>query len=410
MQRAAGGRRTAPTAGCSAGHWRDRRQRRDPRRLGDDFIYLGGGHDVAFGDAEDDEIIGGWGNDWISGGTGQDAILGDDGRIFTSRNSDAGWTAGRNTALATNCIGNGNGACFSEPLYGITAFRPVGTCPENKSVLCGDYLNQYISTPGEVQTASINIRGDLKKTVDLTPFNVAPNAFGSDELDPALTKFDANNSDDVIFGGLGGENLPLYPLVIGHLNNEEPPFGQERGIAGDFLHGGSGDDAIAGGEAIWNGYTQLYNRTTGGAARQRLSAPTGPARSTPATCSTSAPTPTPGTTNGPIVNRLGEFALYDEYDPRRTIMLNANGTVNKDNNPGANVLAWFLNLYSDEGPVDERLRVVRPERDVPDDGPAPERRLATRSSATTATTGWSAAPVRTRCTAAGATTCSTPTT
>ena len=39
-------------------------------------------------------------------------------------------------------------------------------------------------------------------------------------------KFDANNSDDVIFGGLGGELLPNYPTVIGHRNNEEPPFGQ----------------------------------------------------------------------------------------------------------------------------------------------------------------------------------------
>ena len=50
-------------------------------------IYLGGGNDVAYGDADDDDIIGGWGHDWISGGTGIDGILGDDGRIFTSRNS-----------------------------------------------------------------------------------------------------------------------------------------------------------------------------------------------------------------------------------------------------------------------------------------------------------------------------------
>ena len=83
-------------------------------------------------------------------------------------------------------------------------------------------------------------------------------------------KFDANNSDDVIFGGLGGERLPNYPMVIGHRNSEEPPFGQERGIAGDFLHGGAGDDAIAGGEAIWNGYTQLFNRDDRRPAAQRL--------------------------------------------------------------------------------------------------------------------------------------------
>ncbi|MDT8302654.1 MAG: hypothetical protein RQ760_14315, partial [Sedimentisphaerales bacterium] len=50
----------------------------------------------------------------------------------------------------------------------------------------------------------------LDKTVDITPFNLKPNAEGGD--DPL---FDANLSDDIIFGGLGD----------------------------DFLHGGSGDDA-----------------------------------------------------------------------------------------------------------------------------------------------------------------------
>ncbi|HEY3485121.1 MAG TPA: hypothetical protein VGK49_07045, partial [Ilumatobacteraceae bacterium] len=227
--------------------------------LGDDFIYLGGGSDVAYGDADDDEIIGGWGNDWISGGVGQDAILGDDGRIFGSRNSQSGWTAGRSNYLPSNCTGTGYaGTCYSEPLYGITAFRPPNGCPEQHTVLCGDYLNQYISTPGEVQTAVINIAGDLKKTVDLTPFNLAPEASGGDRAE-----FDANNSDDVIFGGLGGHILPNYPALslIGHRNNEEPPAGLPRGIAGDFLHGGAGDDAIAGGEAIWNAYTQVYDRT-----------------------------------------------------------------------------------------------------------------------------------------------------
>ena len=308
---------------------------------GDDFIYLGGGHDVAYGDAEDDEIIGGWGNDWISGGTGQDAILGDDGRIFGSRNSDTGYTAGRNTGLPTNCTGNGNGACFSEPLFGITAFRPVGTCPENHSVLCDDFIDQYIASPGEVQTEVINIRGDLKKTVDLTPYNLLPN--GQDE-----PKFDANNSDDIIFGGLGGERLPLYPTVIGHRNSEEPPFGLERGIAGDFLHGGAGDDAIAGGESVWNGYTQIYDRTTNvrrlNAYRTDWTRPFNPSDTLHFGADSDA-----WNDHGQRPPRLGEFALYDEYDPRRTVMLNADGSVNKDPN-GLNALMWFLNLYSDEGP------------------------------------------------------------
>jgi Ca2+-binding RTX toxin-like protein len=312
--------------------------------LGDDFIYLGGGNDVAYGDADDDDIIGGWGNDWISGGVGSDGILGDDGRIFTSRNSDLGWTAGSDTRLPTDCTGDGTEDCFSEPLYGITAFQPQGTCTENKSVKCGDFLDQYISTPGQVQTAVINIDGDLKKTVDLTPFNVDPIA--------ERPLFDANNSDDVIFGGLGGEELPNYPDAMGHRNNEDPPFGEERGFQGDFLHGGAGDDAIAGGEAIWNAYTQVYDPSdpssdpdTGllpNAYRSDWSRPYNPGDLLHFGEDDDA-----WHSNGPITNRLGEFALYDEYDPRRTLELNPDGTVNK----AGDGLMWFLNLYSDEGPT-----------------------------------------------------------
>ena len=139
--------------------------------LSDDFVYGGGGNDVVYGDADDDEIIGGWGNDWIDGGVGQDAILGDDGRIFASRNSSAGWTA-----AGLTCTGTGSGTCYSEPLNAITALQPMGTCPDNHSSECGDYLDQYIATPGQVQTDIINIKGDLKKTVDLTPYNLSPTA------------------------------------------------------------------------------------------------------------------------------------------------------------------------------------------------------------------------------------------
>jgi Ca2+-binding RTX toxin-like protein/uncharacterized protein involved in high-affinity Fe2+ transport len=285
--------------------------------LSDDTIYVGGGNDVAFGDADDDDIVGGWGNDWLSGGVGQDGILGDDGRIFTSRNNDT----------------------VGEPLYGVDPLDPTGTCTEKKNVLCQTTMNQWIATPGDVQTSVINIEGDLKKTVDLTPFNLTPNASGADQ---AL--FDANNSDDVIFGGLGGE-IQIYPTEIAGLKkNQEAPTGL-RGIAGDFLHAGAGDDAVAGGEAIWNAYTQVYNLINGSllpnAYRSDWTRPYNPGDLLHFGEDYDA-----WHDQGPIVNRLGEFVLYDEYDPRRTILLNANATVDK----GDDGLMWFLNLYSDEGP------------------------------------------------------------
>jgi Ca2+-binding RTX toxin-like protein len=151
---------------------------------GDDFIYGMVGNDIIFGEGQDDDLIGGWGHDWISGGTGDDGVLGDDGRIYTSRDGTA------------------------EPLYGIDD-------------LAGQ-LDLVIAGPGNSQQATINVTGQLKKSVNLTPFNV------DSEQDPL---YEALNADDIIYGGLGN----------------------------DWLHGGSGDDAISGAEALEEFYNNPAN-------------------------------------------------------------------------------------------------------------------------------------------------------
>ncbi len=140
---------------------------------GDDIIHGMSGSDIIYGEGQDDDIYGGLSNDWISGGAGDDAVLGDDGKIFTSRNG------------------------LTEPLQGLA----VATTQSN------------ISTPGNIQTATINVTGTLKKSVDLEPFDLV-----------SLPNQTAGNQgfDDIIFGGLGN----------------------------DAIHGGMGDDAISGAEAM----------------------------------------------------------------------------------------------------------------------------------------------------------------
>jgi Ca2+-binding RTX toxin-like protein len=151
---------------------------------GNDEIYGEVGNDVLYGDGQDDTIVGGAGNDWISGGTGDDGILGDDGRIMTSRNS----------------------ASFGEPLYGIAA-------------LSQSALSSAISTPGKAQTATINVAGQLKRTVDEEPYG-----FGG---------------DDIIYGGWGN----------------------------DSIHGGAGDDAISGAEApVYGLIYATYVNNSGGSS------------------------------------------------------------------------------------------------------------------------------------------------
>lgn len=161
---------------------------------GDDFIYGMVGDDVLYGEGQDDDLIGGYGNDWISGGTGQDGVIGDDGRIYTSRNADT----------------------YGEPLYGIDPLLSPGE--DSAKTIQGDVLNEFIYTPGKIQQSTINVQGELKKSVNLTPFKLGdPEALDYDGSD-----HDPQQADDIIYGGWGG----------------------------DFLHGGDGDDAISGAEAL----------------------------------------------------------------------------------------------------------------------------------------------------------------
>ena len=278
---------------------------------GDDTVYLGGGADIAFGDAEDDDIIGGWGADFISGGTGEDGVIGDDGRIFTSRN----------TADNTK----------AESLFGVQAL--LGSDPDSRTSQ-GNVLNEYIYTPGAVQTETINIGGELKKSVDITPYLLVPVGDVASQ-DPLTVQLDAPLfADDIIFGGLGD----------------------------DFLHGGAGNDAISGAEALTVSYTVRFgSEVNTGQLEQQETAVAGLVRVdytrpwNPGNILYFGDDTNPWNSPKPIVPRLGEFFLYDEYDPRRLILFHSDGTVWDEGNPlpaGGQITdlkQYFLNFAEDEG-------------------------------------------------------------
>jgi len=264
---------------------------------GDDTLYGMKGNDVLFGDGQDDDLIGGYGNDWISGGTGDDGVIGDDGRFIVSRNATT----------------------YGEPLYGVVALLPDNG---DTRTFNGNMMNEAIATPGSIQQAVVNVAGELKKAVNLTPFSFDPNFNGDwDEFTTVNRKTvddqglpGAPNANDIIFGGLGN----------------------------DSLHGGSGDDAILGGEALSLAYTQVYNAQgqLTGVTRSDFYRPYNPG---------DALAYNPEDPDGwhfDSTRRAGEFALYDEYDPLRKITLNADGTANKTNQGG---LEWFLNFSATEG-------------------------------------------------------------
>ncbi len=269
---------------------------------GDDIIFGMTGSDVLFGDGQDDDVIGGYGNDWISGGTGQDGVLGDDGLIFTSRNSSV----------------------FGEALYAVE--KLLASDPDTR-YSNGNVVDELISTPGSLQTATINRVNELKKTVDLVPFSYDRGWIGQDD-EFADNAGNTPFADDIIFGGLGS----------------------------DFLHGGSGDDAISGAEALTAAFVPVYDLagTEVGVFDLGYSAVgianalvVNPTHQNPGNVLAF----NPEDTDGQHLNnrfRAGEFRLYDEYDPRRKILLNDNGLLNTDDT-GLTGKAFLLNFEKADG-------------------------------------------------------------
>ncbi|NMM32681.1 MAG: hypothetical protein HHJ13_01515 [Phycicoccus sp.] len=141
-----------------------------------------------------------------------------------------------------------------------------------------------IATPGRVQVGILFPTGKLNKTVDLTPF-----AADGDWANPLNEILYAN---DVIFGGWDD----------------------------DFIHGGSGDDAISGAEALVEGYGM-------DGVRSDFFRPFND-----------------GTLLG-FDPSTGMFPLYDEYNPMRKILLNADGSLSTSGTGHE----WFLNFDYAEG-------------------------------------------------------------
>ena len=211
-------------------------------------------------------------------------------------------------------------------------------------------VNEQIYTPGRVQQATINVAGELLKSVDLIPFNSEADGtlLPGSSADP--TDHDPAYSDDVIFGGLGD----------------------------DFIHGGSGDDAIGGGEALPESYAPVvFDPQQGSPAHGND--PEVEASMIDYLVRTDFTRPyNPGNLllfgdgrehwnePNPVTQRVGEFYLYDEYDPRRVILFNDNGTVWKDDSIDQATFDalkhYFLNQLDNEGGTTVReLENVLPE-------------------------------------------------
>ncbi|HEX5857107.1 MAG TPA: hypothetical protein VFY91_03265, partial [Microbacterium sp.] len=224
------------------------------------------GNDEVHGESGDDTVYAGGGNDVVFGDAGDDDLIGGWGHDWISGGTGVDGILGDDGRIFTSRNGS------TEPLNGVTAVN----------------VQVEIATPGRVQVAVLYPAGRLNKRVDLTPF-----AVNNQVLD---TLYAAKHANDLLFGGWDG----------------------------DFIHGGSGDDGISGGEAL----TLAYGV---GGIRSDFTRPFN---------------------NGALLGfdaTAGEFVLYDEYAPMMKVMVSGG--------------EWMLNFDHTEGRFDSVATTTRTDGD-----------------------------------------------
>jgi Ca2+-binding RTX toxin-like protein len=232
-----------------------------------DLESLGAG-DLVHGESGDDLIHGETGDDVLFGESDDDDVIGEKGDDWISSGTGEDGILGDDGIL----FSSRNSEDYGEPLYGIEAV---------------DEVDKLIRTPGNIQRAIIQEADRLNKSVDLVAFEFGGN--------------------DVVFGGLDD----------------------------DFIHAGEGDDAISGAEALPFYYSLEQVAGIDGndlllAQRDLLdpdAEPTVPLSdllSPPAQIDFVTPF-NPGNALYFEKFRESEFALYDEFHPRRKIMLDELG-------------------------------------------------------------------------------------
>jgi Ca2+-binding RTX toxin-like protein len=259
-----------------------------------------GAADEIRGEDGDDTIFGMTGSDVLFGNAQDDDIVGGYGNDWISGGTGNDGVLGDDGLISTSRNGT------AEPLYGIAATT-----------------QQTISTPGNMQLAVINPTGDLKKTFELVPFSFDTTFNGTSDEFP-------NNStntpfaDDIIFGGLGD----------------------------DSVHGGSGDDAISGAEALDRADVPVYDASGNPIGVQHLGySDVSLTNLNPGNVLHFNPIdPSLKPQQPGLAGRTGQFALYDEFDPFRKILLTSTGTLSKDGTGSE----FLLNFNATEGPLDTR--------------------------------------------------------
>ncbi|MCE2717389.1 MAG: hypothetical protein LW708_01010 [Anabaena sp. 49628_E55] len=205
---------------------------------GGDEIYGGAGNDILTGNAGNDKLVGGEGEDILNGGAGDDELYGEDGND-TLNGGDGNDYLNGGKGINSVIGGAGSDKLDLDYTTNTTGITINYSDPTNGTISDGSTIKEVERI--DLKTGSGNDNIDISAT-DNTRYS---DPYYGNRWQDNDTKVYANNGNDTVIGGSGGDEIyggAGNDILTGNEGNDKLVGGRGN----DILNGGTGNDEIYG--------------------------------------------------------------------------------------------------------------------------------------------------------------------
>ncbi|MFN5893233.1 MAG: LamG-like jellyroll fold domain-containing protein [Dolichospermum sp.] len=208
---------------------------------GGDEIYGGAGNDILTGNAGNDKLVGGEGEDILNGGAGDDELYGEDGSD-TLNGGDGNDYLNGGKGINSVIGGAGSDKLDLDYTTNTTGITINYSDPTNGTISDGLTTKEIKEVERiDLKTGSGNDNIDISAT-DNTRYS---DPYYGNRWQDNDTKVYANNGNDTVIGGSGGDEIyggAGNDILTGNEGNDKLVGGRGN----DILNGGTGNDEIYG--------------------------------------------------------------------------------------------------------------------------------------------------------------------
>ncbi|MFN7526267.1 MAG: Calx-beta domain-containing protein, partial [Dolichospermum sp.] len=205
---------------------------------GGDEIYGGAGNDILTGNEGNDKLVGGEGEDILNGGAGDDELYGEDGSD-TLNGGDGNDYLNGGKGINSVIGGAGSDKLDLDYTTNTTGITINYSDPTNGTISDGSTIKEVERI--DLKTGSGNDNIDISAT-DNTRYS---DPYYGNRWQDNDTKVYANNGNDTVIGGSGGDEIyggAGNDILTGNEGNDKLVGGRGN----DILNGGTGNDEIYG--------------------------------------------------------------------------------------------------------------------------------------------------------------------